>query len=147
MTEEDKVSEQKSPEGKAPEPDLPGRIDGLRGWLEEIERRQGRMTYFGGAATLVALITSGAALLIGIGASNDSASKDDLDEVKAQITQLQTQVQAATGNTKKLEALGDQLTAVQQQIRTVRTAQARQASAIAGLESQAAKPAPAGQKP
>src|SRR4029079_19309974 len=50
---------------KKPPPDLPGRIDGLRGWLDQIERRQARMTYVAAAGLLIALATAGVALYLG----------------------------------------------------------------------------------
>src|SRR6266536_681249 len=47
---------------KAPDPNLQERMEGLQGWMAEIERKQGRMTYFGLAAVVIAILAAGAAL-------------------------------------------------------------------------------------
>lgn len=117
---------------RTPEPDLPGRIDGLRGWLEEIERRQGRMTWFGAAAMLIALVASGAALYLGVKSNQDSASKDDLDEVRTEISQLRTELERS--NAQKLQSVTQQLTSLQQQLKTVQTKQNQQAKDITELK-------------
>src|SRR3954447_896111 len=39
----------------ATEPSLPERIEGLQGWMADLERKQARLTYFGGLALLLAL--------------------------------------------------------------------------------------------
>ncbi len=124
--------------GKPPEPDLPARIDGLRGWLDQIERRQQRMSYFGAAAAAIALVASGAALYLGISANRDSASKDQLEEAKAEITKLRTDLEAQQASNKKIETQGQQLTQIQQDIQQLRTKQNQQATDIAALESQPA---------
>src|SRR4051812_27774496 len=56
------VAEAKPAVAGAKAPDLNERIAGLQGWMAEIERKQGRMTYFGAAAVLIAIAAAGAAL-------------------------------------------------------------------------------------
>jgi len=52
-TEAAKPTEAKGVAGtKAPEPNLQERMEGLQGWMAEIERKQGRITYFGAAGLL-----------------------------------------------------------------------------------------------
>ena len=47
--------------------------------MAQIERKQGRLTYFGIAGIVIALLAGGAALYIGLAAKNDSATKSDVD--------------------------------------------------------------------
>ena len=42
------------------------RMEGLQGWMAEIERKQERMTKFGGGAAILAVLLSGGALALGI---------------------------------------------------------------------------------
>ena len=129
---------------KKPPPDIEGRIDGLRGWLEEIERRQGRMTYFGAAGLLIAIAAAGAALYFGITTHNDAATKDDLDEVKAEITTLKAEV--AKANQGK-QSLNQTLTSLQQQLKSIQAKQQATDQQIASLRKQAASTPPASSLP
>src|SRR5688572_27274414 len=82
-----------APADKKPAPNMQERIEGLQGWMAEIERRQARMTYFGGAAALVAIAASAGALYLGITTKDDAATKDDVDEIQNQLKGTQTEVQ------------------------------------------------------
>ena len=67
---------------KPPDPNLQERMEGLQGWMAEIERKQGRMTYFGAAAVLIAILAAGAALYFGTTAKSDTdRTQDDVDVV------------------------------------------------------------------
>src|SRR3954447_25370046 len=57
---------------KTPEPNLQERMEGLQGWMAEIERKQARLTYFGALALLIAVGAAGAALYFGLTAHSDS---------------------------------------------------------------------------
>ena len=74
---------------KTPQPDLPGRIDGLRGWLGQIERRQARMTYVAAAGLLIALAAAGVALYLGITNNQDRRPRT-------------TSTRSRTGNSRKV---------------------------------------------
>jgi hypothetical protein len=114
---------------KKPPPDLPGRIDGLRGWLDQIERKQSRMTYFIVAGILIALATAGVALYLGITNNQDSATTSDVDGLKDQISKLESG-QAATQS--QLKAINDQLSALNGRVTTAeRSAQAAKQQAAA----------------
>jgi hypothetical protein len=112
---------------KKPPPDLPGRIDGLRGWLDQIERKQSRMTYFMVAGLLIALATAGVALYLGITNNQDSATTGDLNGVKDQISKLESG-QATTQS--QLKAINAQLSALNGRVTTAeRSAQAAKQAA------------------
>jgi uncharacterized protein HemX len=87
-----------------PAPNLQERMEGLQGWMAEIERKQGRMTYFGAAAACLAVVAAGAALYFAVTAPN-SASKDDFDDLEAQVQTLQEGVAQATADQTRLKAL------------------------------------------
>jgi len=99
---------------KKPPPDLPGRIDGLRGWLDQIERKQSRMTYALVAGLLIALATAGVALYLGIKNHQDAATTGDLNKVKDDVSQIRTQAQADTQT--QVKTLSTQIAALQKQV-------------------------------
>ncbi|MGA8217413.1 MAG: hypothetical protein WB771_02515 [Solirubrobacterales bacterium] len=123
-------------QGKAPDPNLQERIEGLQGWMAEIERKQGRMTYFGFAAVLIAILAAGAALYFGLTAKSDSATKSDLDALTKRIDSLEA---AATKNSKDTQAaLNASVSQLQQSIASVQKQQAQNAASISTLQTQAA---------
>ena len=84
-TEATRESAKEPTKGDEPEPNLQERMEGLQGWMAEIERKQGRLTYFGIAGIVFALLAGGAALYIGLAAKNDSATKDDVDALTKKV--------------------------------------------------------------
>ncbi len=121
--------------GKAPDPNLQERMEGLQGWMAEIERKQGRMTYFGLAGVVIAILAAGAALYFGLTAKSDSATKSDLDALTKRIDSLEA---AATKNSKDTQAaLNASVSQLQQSIATVQKQQSQNAASISTLQSQA----------
>jgi uncharacterized protein HemX len=112
---------------KPSEPSLEERI-------AEIERRQGRRTYFGAAAALVAIAAAAAALVLGVINKNDAASKDDLGALQDQLNNIQTEVKRATE--KELKTVNDQIATLQQTTGDLKKKQAQDTAAIASLKSQ-----------
>jgi uncharacterized protein HemX len=114
---------------------LQERMEGLQGWMAEIERKQGRLTYFGIAGIVMALLAGGAALYIGLAAKNDSATKSDLDALTKKVDALQA---AATKNSKDTQnALNASAAQLQASISALQRQQAQNAASIATLQSQA----------
>lgn len=126
-------SRKQSPRKGKPPPDLAGRIDGLRGWLDQIERKQGRMTYFGAAGLLIAIAAAGAALYFGITTHNDAATKSDLDQVEKDIAALRTEVTKAN---QGKQSLNQTLTSIQQQLKSLQAKQQQTDQQIQSLQSQ-----------
>src|SRR5918996_2537902 len=89
---------------KPPEPNLNERMEGLQGWMAEIERKQGRITFFSTVGSAIAVLAAGAALYFAITTPN-SASKDDFDDLEAQVESLQEEVTQATADQARLKAL------------------------------------------
>jgi hypothetical protein len=90
------------------------------------------MTYFGAAGLLIALAAAGVALYLGIGAQQDAAKKSDLNDVKAEVSQVRTEAAAATE--QKLKTINATLTALQSRVAAAeaQAQQAKQAAASAG---------------
>jgi hypothetical protein len=121
---------------KSGDPNLQERMEGLQGWMAEIERKQGRMTYFGLAGIVIAILASGAAIYLGLTAKSDSATKGDLDELTKRIDSLEA---AATKNSKDTQAaLNSSVAQLQQSIASVQKQQSQNAANISTLQSQAA---------
>src|SRR3954464_9552876 len=114
-----------------PEPNLQERMEGLQGWMAEIERKQGRMTYFGLAGVVIAILAAGAALYVGLTAKSDSATKGDLDSLTKRIDSLEA---AATKSSKDTQAaLNASVAQLQQSIATVQKQQSQNAASISSL--------------
>jgi uncharacterized protein HemX len=121
---------------KAPEPNLQERIEGLQGWMAEIERKQARLTYFGGLALLLALAAAGVALYFGITNQSDSARKNDLDALTKRVDSLQGAVAKNSKDTQN--ALNASIAQLQQSISGLQKQQAQAAANISTLQSQVA---------
>jgi uncharacterized coiled-coil protein SlyX len=120
---------------KSPDANLQERMEGLQGWMAEIERRQGRMTYFGIAGVLIAILAAGAALYFGLTAKSDSATKSDFDALSKRIDSLES---AAAKNSKDTQAaLNASVAQLQQSIASLQKKQSQNAAKIARLQRQA----------
>jgi uncharacterized protein HemX len=123
-------------ETRSPDPNLQERMEGLQGWMAEIERKQGRMTYFGVAGVVIAILAAGAALYFGLTAKSDSATKGDVDALTKRIDALEA---AAAKNSKDTQAaLNASVSQLQQSIASIQKQQSQNAANIATLQSQAA---------
>ncbi len=120
---------------KSPEPNLQERMEGLQGWMAEIERKQGRITYFGAAGLLIAILAAGAALYFGLTTKSDSATKSDVDSLTKKVDALQA---AATKNSKDTQAaLNASVAQLQASIAALQKQSAQNSANIATLQSQA----------
>jgi uncharacterized protein HemX len=124
------------PKGGPPDPNLQERIEGLQGWMAEIERKQGRITYFGIAGLLIAILAAGAALYFGLQAKSDSATKTNVDALSKRIDSLEA---AATKSSKDTQAaLNASVSQLQQSISSLQKQQSQNSANISTLQSQAA---------
>jgi uncharacterized protein HemX len=119
-----------------PTPNLQERIEGLQGWMAEIERKQARLTYFGGLALLLALAAAGAGLYFGLTAHSDSATKNDLDSLEERVDSLQGAVAKNSKDTQ--DALNASIAQLQQSISGLQKQQAQASANISTLQSQVA---------
>jgi uncharacterized protein HemX len=119
---------------KAPQPNLQERMEGLQGWMAEIERKQARITYFGGLALLLALAAAGVALYFGLTTHSDSATKDDLDALTNRVDSLQGAVSKNSKDTQN--ALNASIAQLQQSISGLQKQQAQASANLSTLQSQ-----------
>jgi uncharacterized protein HemX len=119
-----------------PPPNLQERIEGLQGWMAELERKQARTTYFGAIAVLIAIAAAGAALYFGITTKDDSATKGDVDDLQERVDSLQSAITKNTKNTQ--DTINSSIAQLQGSIQALQKQQAQNAASISTLQSQAA---------
>jgi hypothetical protein len=125
---------QQPPGGRPPEPtkpaDAPGppppgslgrpttdpheRIDGLRGWLAQLDRQVKLRTYIGGAAAVLALAAAGVALYFALTTNEDAAKESDVQSLREQIAGVQQS--AAKAAEQDVQSLDQRLTDLEQQV-------------------------------
>ena len=137
----DKIEAKPGDEPK-PKPNMEERIEGLQGWMAELERKQERMTRFGGAAAIVAVLAAGGAIALGVINQQNAASEDDVDELTEQVNELGASLKS--GTEKQLKALGGRIDGLEQQIATLQQTQATNTQDIAKLKSNQATAAATG---
>jgi uncharacterized protein HemX len=149
-TEGSKAADTKTVGGRsgeeAPALNMQERMEGLQGWMAEIERKQSRMTRVGGAAAILAVLAAGAALALGIINKQDAATKDDVDELREEVNSLSAAIEKQTE--KQLGSLNQQVKGFETRIGSLEQQQQQNAATIASLQSRvnkqaAAVPAPA----
>jgi uncharacterized protein HemX len=90
------------------------RMEGVQGWMAEIEKRQERNSRVGGVAVVLALLAAAGALYLGITNKQDAATKDDVDELTEKVDALGASVQQQTQD--QLRGLNQRLGTLEQQI-------------------------------
>ena len=132
-----------------PAPNLPERMEGLQGWMAELERKQTRMTRFGGGAAILATVLAAGGLALGVLNKQDSAEKEDVDQLREQVEGFQAEVKTTTED--QLNKLNARIGTLEQSVQNLTTQQQQNSSEIASLKAQAARgaavPAVPGAKP
>jgi uncharacterized protein HemX len=122
--------------GSPPDPNLQERIEGLQGWMAELERKQARLTYFGALAVLIAIAAAGAALYFGLTNRSDSAKKTDLDALTERVDSLESAVTKSSKDTQN--ALNASIAQLQQSISGLQKQQKQASTKISTLQTQVA---------
>lgn len=79
------------------------RIDGLRAWLAQVERKLSIRTYAIGALAVLALAAGIVAIVLAMGAEEDAATKAELQDVREQLAAVEeTASQAAQEDVRSL---------------------------------------------
>ena len=80
-----------APQGatRQPLPNAHHRIDGLRAWLAQLDRRLGVRTYILGAVAVVALAAAAAALVLTLQLRDDAATSDDIQSLRDELSSVQ----------------------------------------------------------
>ena len=119
---------------KAPAPNMAERMEGLQGWMAEIERKQGRMTYFGAAALGVAVLASAGALYLGITNQQNSADKDDFEALEQRVTEVGDSLKSSTE--EQLKTLDARMQTVEQRLDGIDQKQKQLDTTISTLQTQ-----------
>jgi hypothetical protein len=96
-------------------PDVAARLDAQRGWLAELERIVSIRTRVGLVLLALAFGAAAAAAYLAIDTREDSASEDDLRQVRSELEQSA----AGAASAAEVEALRGQVRAAQAQLRSV----------------------------
>ena len=90
------------------------RIDGLRSWLADVERKLGIRTYALGAAVVLALAAGAVALVFALQLREDSATTEELDALRNQLGVVEEEASAAAE--EQVSELVDRVGSLEQQL-------------------------------
>lgn len=80
------------------------RIDGLRAWLAQVDRRLALRSYAGAALAAVALAAAGAAIYLYVSLEQDAATEDDIAALSEQLGEVEASAtQAAEEGVESVE--------------------------------------------
>jgi cell division protein FtsB len=116
-------------------------MEGVQGWMAEIEKKQERTSRVGGIAVLLAIAAAGGALALGILNKQDAATQDDIDELTEKVNALGASVERQTES--QLKAINQRLATVEQQIASLNQRQRQTESQIEKLQTASAAAAAA----
>lgn len=102
-------------EAQAPESaDPQTRIDGLRAWIARVERKLGVRSYAGGAGIVLALAAGIVGVVLALSAKDESATKDELRELRDQVAEVSQEASAAAE--EQVGTLADRVAALEDQV-------------------------------
>ena len=119
---------------KPPAPNMGERMEGLQGWMAEIERKQTRMAYIGAAAAAVAVLASAAALYLAITNQQDSVDKDDFSSLEQRVTDVGDSLKSSTED--QLQTLNGKVESIEGRLDTIEQKQKGTDMTIETLQSQ-----------
>lgn len=103
-----------TPTPATPPADVGERIEGLRAWVAQLDRKLGVRSYAGGAALVLALAAAIVAIVLVLGVKEDSATTAELERLRGEVAGVErSATQAAqddlAGLTSRVEALESQV--------------------------------------
>jgi small-conductance mechanosensitive channel len=97
------------------------RIDGLRAWVAQVDRKLGVRTYVGAAIGVLALAAAAVGLALTLSLEQDAATDSDVQSLRDQISAVeQSASQAAL---QDVQSLRDQLTDLEAEVNSISTRQ------------------------
>jgi polyhydroxyalkanoate synthesis regulator phasin len=100
---------------------LEQRLDGIRAWIAQLDRKLGIRTYALGAAVVLALAAGIVGVVLAVGAKDDSATKDEVSALRDQIQSVSEEAVSSTQS--DISALGDRLDALEARLTQVANGQ------------------------
>lgn len=117
----------------SPELNMQERMEGLQGWMAEIERKQERTSRFGAVAVILAMLAAGGALALGVINKQDAATTDEVDALATSVNELGASVEQQTE--KQLKAINARLAGLEQQVDSLNRQQRQAEARIATLQT------------
>jgi uncharacterized protein HemX len=90
------------------------RIDGLRSWIAQLERKLGLRTYIGAALVVLALAAGGAGIFLALRVERDAATDADVENLREELTGVEQA--AAQAAQEDVQSLGQRITDLEDQI-------------------------------
>jgi septal ring factor EnvC (AmiA/AmiB activator) len=97
------------------------RIDGLRAWVAQVDRKLGVRTYVGAALAVLALAAAAVGLALTLSLEQDAATNDDIQSVRDQVSAVEQSASQAAQ--KDVQALDRRLTELEAEVNRISTGQ------------------------
>jgi uncharacterized protein HemX len=111
--EKPSATPQASPTPQAPA-DPQERIDGLRAWVAQVDRKLGVRTYVGAAIAVLALAAAAVGLALTLSLQQDAATNDDIQSLRDQISAVEQSASEAAQ--EDVQTLDRRLTELEDQV-------------------------------
>jgi uncharacterized protein HemX len=89
-------------------------IVGLRAWVAQVDRKVGVRSYAGGAAIVLALAAGIVGVVLALSAKDESATKDELRELRDQVAEVSEEASAAAE--EQVGTVADRVAALEDQV-------------------------------
>ena len=97
------------------------RIDGLRAWVAQVDRKLGIRTYAFAAACVLSLAAAAVAIVFALQLQEDSATNDDLDSLRGQLGSVEQSASQAAR--EDVQSLTDRLDALESKVSSLESDQ------------------------
>ncbi len=97
------------------------RIDGLRAWIAQLDRKLGVRTYVGAAVAVLALAAAAVGLVLTLTLKQDAATEDDLSSLRDQISVVEQSASEAAQ--EDVQGLDRRLAELEDEVNRLSTAQ------------------------
>jgi uncharacterized protein HemX len=97
------------------------RIDGLRAWLAQVDRKLGVRTYLGAAIAVLALAAAAVALVLTLSLKQDTATEGDVESLRDQISAVEQSASQAAQ--EDVQGLDRRLTELEADVNRISTGQ------------------------
>ncbi|MEK6271928.1 MAG: hypothetical protein AABM42_04690 [Actinomycetota bacterium] len=97
------------------------RIDGLRAWVAQVDRKLGVRTYVGAAIAVLALAAAAVGLALTLSLKQDAATDDDIQSLRNQISAVEQSASQAAQ--EDVQALDRRLTELEAEVNRISAGQ------------------------
>jgi polyhydroxyalkanoate synthesis regulator phasin len=99
------------------------RIDGLRAWVAQIDRKLGVRSYAGAAIAVLALAAAAVGLVLTLTLKQDAATDDDVRSLRDQISVVEQSASQAAAQEEDVQALERRLTDLEAEVNKISSGQ------------------------